>query len=107
MNSQQKTGTIKLHSWRDFTKVMKIMGAGKWIYRGHKSVTYHLDSGLDRYVKDIVAARNKRGIKTDKRTLALALPRAERSRAIRCGRAWQAMSSLSGRLMGAIRWSLR
>ena len=77
MNGQPKTGTIELHSWRDFTKVMKIMGAGKWIYRGHKSVTYHLDSGLDRYVKDIVAARNKRGIKTDKRTLALALPRAE------------------------------
>lgn len=77
MNDQPKTGTIGLHSWRDFTKVMKIMGAGKWIYRGHKSVTYHLDSGLDRYVKDIVAARNKRGIKTDKRTLALALPRAE------------------------------
>ena len=77
MNNQQKTGTIKLHSWRDFTKVMKIMGAGKWIYRGHKSVTYHLDSGLDRYVRAIVDARNKRGIKTDIRTLALALPRAE------------------------------
>ena len=44
MNSQQKTGTIKLHSWRDFTKVMKIMGAGNWIYRGHKFVTYHLDT---------------------------------------------------------------
>lgn len=66
MNGQPKTGTIELHSWRDFTKVMKIMGAGKWIYRGHKSVTYHLDSGLDRYVKDIVATRNNRGIKTDK-----------------------------------------
>lgn len=77
MNDQPKTGTIELHSWRDFTKVMKIMGAGKWIYRGHKSVTYHLDSGLDRYVKDIVVARNKRGIKTDKKSLARALPRAE------------------------------
>lgn len=77
MNGQPKTGTIELHSWRDFTKVMKIMGAGKWIYRGHKSVTYHLDSGLDRYVKDIVAARNNRGIKTDKKSLVLALPRAE------------------------------
>ncbi len=27
-----KTGRIELHSWRDFTKVMKVMGAGKWIY---------------------------------------------------------------------------
>ena len=77
MNDQPKTGTIELHSWRDFTKVMKIMGAGNWIYRGHKFVTYHLDSGLDRFVKDIVAAQNKRGIRTDKKSLALALPRAE------------------------------
>lgn len=38
MNDQPKTGTIGLHSWRDFTKVMKIMGAGKWIYRGHEDV---------------------------------------------------------------------
>lgn len=36
-----KTGTIKLYNWREFTKVMKIMGDGRWIFRGHKSVSYH------------------------------------------------------------------
>lgn len=77
MTEQPKTGTIRLHNWRDFTKVMKIMGDGRWIFRGHKSVKYHLDSGLDRYITDIVKAREKRGIKTDAMSFALTLPRAE------------------------------
>ena len=77
MTEQPKTGTIRLHNWRDFTKVMKIMGDGRWIFRGHKSVKYHLDSGLDRYIADIVNAREKRGIKTDAMSFALTLPRAE------------------------------
>ena len=77
MAERPKTGTIKLHDWRDFTKVMKIMGDGRWIFRGHKSVTYHLDSGLDRYIADIVAARDKRRKKTDVKSFAFTLPRAE------------------------------
>ncbi|MBE6381685.1 MAG: FRG domain-containing protein [Lentisphaerae bacterium] len=77
MTERPKTGTIKLHNWRDFTKVMKIMGDGRWIFRGHKSVSYHLDSGLDRYIADIVTAREKRGMKTDVKSFALTLPRAE------------------------------
>ena len=77
MAGRPKTGTIKLHNWRDFTKVMKIMGDGRWIFRGHKSVTYHLDSGLDRYIADIVVARDKRRKKTDVESFAFTLPRAE------------------------------
>lgn len=43
MSEPPETGTIKLHNWHDFTKVMKIMGDGRWIFRGHKSVSYHLE----------------------------------------------------------------
>ena len=78
MNKERPlTGTVELHSWRDFTKVMKLMGDGQWIFRGHNSVAYHLDSGLDRFVKDIVDSRAKRGIRTDPESFALNLPRAE------------------------------
>ena len=76
-NDRPLTSTIELHSWRDFTKVMKIMSGSQWIFRGHKSVTYRLDSGLDRYVTDLVLARERRGVKTDKQSFALTLPRAE------------------------------
>ena len=72
-----KTGRIELHTWRDFTKVMKIMSDGQWIFRGHKSVKYRLDSGLDRFVKEVVDARAKRGFGTDLESFALNLPRAE------------------------------
>ena len=72
-----KIGRIQLHNWRDFTKVMKIMSGGQWIYRGHKSAKYHLYSGIDRYVDDIVDARSKRGINTDKKSFSFTLPRAE------------------------------
>lgn len=71
------TGTVRLYTWRDFTKVMKIMGGGEWIFRGHKSEEYHLDSGLDRYLKDIVCARDLRGLKTSMESFANNLPRAE------------------------------
>lgn len=74
---QHKTGRIQLHTWRDFTKIMKIMSDGQWIFRGHKSVKYHLDSGLDRFVKDVVDARAKRGIRTDPESFKFTLPRAE------------------------------
>lgn len=71
------TGRIELHTWRDFTKVMKLMSDGQWIFRGHKSAKYRLDSGLDRFVKDVVDARAKRGVRTDPESFALNLPRAE------------------------------
>lgn len=48
-----KTGTVELRSWRDFTKVMKIMNAGQWIYRGHEDADWYLESGLDRYLKTL------------------------------------------------------
>lgn len=70
-------GKIVLHDWRDFTKVMKLLSGGQWIFRGHKSEEYHLDSGLDRYLKDIVCARRLRGLKTDVESFAINLPRAE------------------------------
>ena len=72
-----KAGRIDLHSWRDFTKIMKLMSNGQWIFRGHKSVKYRLDSGLDRFVKDVVDARAKRDIRTDSGSFARSLPRAE------------------------------
>ena len=48
------TGRIELHNWRDFTKVMKVMGAGRWIYRGHEDADWKLDSTLDRHVKELL-----------------------------------------------------
>lgn len=77
ISERPKTGQIELHTWRDFTKVMKLMSDGQWIFRGHKSVKYRLDSGLDRFVKDVVDARAKRGIRIDSKSFALKLPRAE------------------------------
>lgn len=77
MTERPKTGTITLHNWRDFTKIMKIMSDGQWIFRGHKSIKFHLDSGLDRYIVDIVSAREKRGIRTDTKSFPRTLPRAE------------------------------
>ena len=71
------TGRIELHSWRDFTKVMKIMEAGKWIYRGHEDASWSLESGLDRYLKKFGKAgiRGKEGSRDELFTLAF--PRAE------------------------------
>ena len=71
------TGRIELHSWRDFTKVMKIMEAGKWIYRGHEDASWSLETGLDRYLKKFGKAglRGKDGSRDD--LFALAFPRAE------------------------------
>ena len=75
--ARPKTGRIELHTWRDFTKVMKLMSDGRWIFRGHKSVAYRLDSGLDRFFAEVVDARVKRGIRTDPESFVLNLPRAE------------------------------
>lgn len=67
MSEPPKTGTIHLHTWRDFTKVMKIMGSGKWIYRGHKDADWSLRSGLDRYLEkfDKAGQRGKDGSRND------------------------------------------
>ena len=57
------TGRIELHTWRDFTKVMKIMKAGKWIFRGQEDADWSLESGLDRYLKkfDKASSRSDEG----------------------------------------------
>lgn len=68
-----KTGRIELHSWRDFTKVMKVMGAGKWIYRGHEDADWGLKSTLDRYVEDMLKVHKD----WSKTAFTLNLPRAE------------------------------
>ena len=67
MSEPPKTGTIHLHTWRDFTKVMKIMGSGKWIYRGHEDADWSLRSGLDRYLEkfDKAGQRGKDGSRND------------------------------------------
>lgn len=44
------TGRINLHTWRDFTKVMKLLDVGKWIFRGQEDASWCLKSGLDRYL---------------------------------------------------------
>ena len=77
VNKRPITGRIELQNWRDFTKVMKVMSGGQWIFRGHKSAKYQLQSGLDRWVDEIVSARSKRGIDTDKDSFSFTLPRAE------------------------------
>ena len=67
------TGKIELHTWRDFTKVMKIMEAGKWIYRGHENVDWKLKSTLDRYVDDVLKVHKD----WSRAAFVLNLPRAE------------------------------
>ena len=71
------TGRIELNTWRDFTKAMKIMEAGKWIFRGQEDADWLLESGLDRYLKDFdkAGSRNKEGSR-DSQFLS-AFPRAE------------------------------
>ena len=73
-----KTGRIELHNWRDFTKVMKLLDAGKWIYRGQEDASWSLESGLDRYLKKFGRAglRKKDGGSRDA-DFVLAFPRAE------------------------------
>ena len=73
-----KTGRIELHTWRDFTKVMKILDAGKWIYRGQEDASWSLESGLDRYLKKFGKAglRKKDGGSRDAE-FVLSFPRAE------------------------------
>ena len=73
-----KTGRVELHTWRDFTKVMKILDAGKWIYRGQEDASWSLESGLDRYLKKFGKAglRKKDGGSRDVE-FVLAFPRAE------------------------------
>lgn len=67
------TGRIELHSWRDFTKILKVMGVGKWIYRGHENVDWGLKSTLDRHVEDILKVHKD----WSKAAFTLNLPRAE------------------------------
>lgn len=73
-----KTARIELHTWRDFTKVMKILDVGKWIYRGQEDSSWSLESGLDRYLKKFGKAglRKKDGGSRDTE-FVMAFPRAE------------------------------
>ena len=52
---------------------MKVMGAGKWIYRGHEDVDWGLKSTLDRHVEDMLKVHKD----WSKTAFALNLPRAE------------------------------
>lgn len=74
---QHKTGRIQLHTWRDFTKIMKILSAGKWIYRGQEDASWRLKSGLDRYLEKFDKA-GQRGKDGSRNSLFLStFPRAE------------------------------
>ena len=69
-----KTGTVELHSWDDFAKILKMMKAGTWIYRGHElSEEWNLASGLDRYVNDLLKVHKD----WDRAAFIVNLPRAE------------------------------
>lgn len=66
-----------LHNWRDFTKVMKIMESGKWIYRGQEDASWSLKSGLDRWLEKFEKA-GRRGKDGSRDNLFLStFPRAE------------------------------
>lgn len=73
MREKPKTGRIELHTWRDFTKVMKVMGAGAWIYRGHEDSGWRLSSTLDRHMDDSLKVHKE----WNRETFRLNLPRAE------------------------------
>lgn len=77
MADQPKTGTIRLHTWRDFTKVMKIMGAGKWIYRGQEDASWSLKSGLDRWLEKFEKAGHRGKDGSRDKVFLSTFPRAE------------------------------
>ena len=71
------TGKIELHTWRDFTKVMKIMEAGKWIYRGQEDANWKLKSGLDRYLEKFEKAGQRTSDGSRNSLFLSEFPRAE------------------------------
>ncbi len=73
MREKPRTGRIELHTWRDFTKVMKVMGADSWIYRGHEDVDWTLSSTLDRHMDELLKIHRE----WSRETFRLNLPRAE------------------------------
>lgn len=78
MAGKPQTGKMELHNWRDFTKVMKVMTSGMWIYRGQEDASWSLESGLDRYLKQFgkVGVRKADGSSRTPEFL-MAFPRAE------------------------------
>lgn len=77
-SERPKIGRIELHTWGDFTKVMEILDAGKWIYRGQEDSSWSLESGLDRYLKKFGKAGLRKGDGGSRDAeFVLAFPRAE------------------------------
>ena len=78
MAEKPQTGKIELHNWRDFTKVMKVMTSGMWIYRGQEDASWSLESGLDRYLKQFGKAGVRKADGGPRaREFLIAFPRAE------------------------------
>ena len=76
-SARPKTGRIELRTWRDFTKAMKLMESGKWIYRGQEDASWNLKSGLDRYLEKFEKS-GQRGKDGSRNSVFLsAFPRAE------------------------------
>ena len=73
-----KTGRIELHTWRDFTKVMTLLNAGRWIYRGQEDANWKLESGIDRYLSNYGEVGMRRnGKEARSGNFLLNFPRAE------------------------------
>ncbi len=73
-----KTGRIELYTWRDFTKVMTLLDAGRWIYRGQEDANWKLESGIDRYLRnygEVGMRRNGKEVRDG--NFLLNFPRAE------------------------------
>ena len=47
-----KTGVINLKTWRDFTKVMKLLAGKGWLYRGHDDSSWKLQTSLEREMEN-------------------------------------------------------
>lgn len=53
-----KTLTVYIRSWRDFTKVVKLLAGEDWMFRGQRDADWKLDSTLDRDLAKQLAERS-------------------------------------------------
>lgn len=53
-----KTLTVYIRSWRDFTKVVKLLAGEDWMFRGQRDADWALDSMLDRDLAKQLAERS-------------------------------------------------
>ena len=57
--SGPKAITVEIHKLRQLSKVIRALGTGGWIFRGHESKDWHLSSSLEREFSDLSTQSSK------------------------------------------------